>query len=114
MIVTTKGLPLRIQVTEAALPLFSTYVDPQGVTRPIYAWSTYSSLESELASVDTVSTWQMIGDQSHIIANHFTANPYYGSNVSFDHDTFGTRLTSRLDGYTVADVTASINRARTP
>ena len=33
VIVTTKGLPLRIQVTEAALPLGSTYVDGQGTTR---------------------------------------------------------------------------------
>ncbi len=112
VIVTTKGLPLRIQVTQAAMPLFSTYVDPQGITRPIYAWSQFSSLESELASVDTVSTWQMIGDQSRIITNHFTVNPYYGSNVSFSHDTYGTRLTARLDGLTVADVIASIDRAQ--
>lgn len=112
VIVTTKGLPLRIQVTQAAMPLFSTYVDPQGVTRPIYAWSVYSSLESELASVDTVSTWQMIGDQSRIIANHFSANPYYGATGSFSHETYGTRLTARLDGLTVADVIASIDRAQ--
>ena len=112
VIVTTKGLPLRIQVTEAEMPLFSTYVDPQGITRPIYAWSQFSSLESELASVDTVSTWQMIGDQSRIIPDHFTANTYYGSNVSFSHDTYGTRLTARLDGLTVADVIASIDRAQ--
>ena len=112
VIVTTKGLPLRIQVTQTALPIMSSYTDPSGTTRPIYAWGQYSSLESELASVDRVSTWQMMGDQSYIISNHFTANSYYNSSAAFSHATYGTRLTSRLDGYTVADVTASIDRAQ--
>lgn len=111
VIVTTKGMPLRINVTQSP-PVGSTYVDGSGVTRSILSWKSYSSLESELAMIDTVSNWQMMGDQSFAVGSHFSANPYYLSNSAFSHNAFGTRLTARLDGYTVSDVLASIDRAQ--
>ncbi len=112
VIVTTKGLPLRINVTEPALPAFSTYVDSSGTTRTVFAWRQYSSLESELTRVDSVSMWQMIGDQTYFNSGHFAWNTYFLSDAPFSHATYGTRLTSRLDGYTVGDVLASIDRAQ--
>ena len=112
VIVTTKGLPLRICVTETAPKLLSTYLDPSGVSHLITSWHSMSSLESELTDVDTVSTWMMMGDQSFIIPSQFSANPYYLANSPFSYATYHTRLTSRLDGYSVSDVTASIDRAQ--
>ena len=112
ILVTTKGLPLRIDVTESALPLLSTYVDASGTTRTVYNWKPFASLESELTRVDTISTWQMMGDQSYILPDSLATNPYFASNVAFSYATFGTRLTSRLDGYTVGDVDAAIDRAQ--
>ncbi len=116
VIVTTKGLPLRVNVTEAeptsTWPALPSYVDPSGTTRQILNWKTTSSLESELTTVDKVSTWQMMGDQSYVMSGQFSMNPYYHSTASFSHAAFGTRLTSRLDGYTASDVEASIDRAQ--
>lgn len=116
VIVTTKGLPVRIQVTEPAptsvWPNLPTYVDPYGQTRSILSWKPYSSLESELTAVDTIASWQMMGDQSFTIANQFTANPYYLSNASFSHAAYGSRLTARLDGFSTGDVIAAIDRAQ--
>jgi uncharacterized protein (TIGR03790 family) len=116
VIVTTKGLPLRIQVTQPAPPSqwpnAPTYTDAFGVNRAIASWKPYSSLESELANIDRVASWKMMGDQSYSIGGHFAANPYYGSNASFSHAATGTRLSSRLDGFNVADVEGSIDRAQ--
>lgn len=113
VIVTTKGLPLRIQVTESEPSGFPpTYTDAFGVNRTIASWKPYSSLESELADVDRVASWQMMGDQSYSLGGHFASNPYYGSTASFSHATTGTRMSARLDGFNVADVEASINRAQ--
>lgn len=116
VIVTTKGLPLRIQVTQPVPPSVwpnpPTYTDAFGVNRTIASWKPFSSLESELADIDRVASWEMMGDQSYSIGGHFTQNPYYGSTSSFSYATTGTRLSSRLDGFTVADVEASINRAQ--
>lgn len=116
LIVTTKGLPLRIQVTEPVPPSIwpnpPSYTDPNGVFRQISSWKPYSSLESELADIDKVSSWQMMGDQSFTQSGHFTINPYYGSTSSFSHAVTGTRLSARLDGYTTADVKAGIDRAQ--
>ena len=94
-IVTTKGLPLRIYNPKVGSG----------------TWSVYSSLESELARVDTIDTRQKMGNQAYW-SNPLALNPYYDADRSFDHETDGTRLTSRLDGFTVADVTAAINRAQ--
>jgi len=116
VIVTTKGMPLRVNVTETAptapWPSLPSYTDPTGVNRTILSWKSYSSLESELTAIDTVSSWQMMGDQSYSISGHFSANPYYKATSEFSHADTGTRLTARLDGYTVSDVEAAINRAQ--
>ncbi|MBN2293946.1 MAG: TIGR03790 family protein [Pirellulales bacterium] len=111
VIVTTKGLPLRVRIAQANP---SSYTDPNGVERLSYTWQAYSSLESELARIDTISTWQQMGDQTYWLpeATHHARNPYYGAETSFDHETYGTRLTSRLDGFTVEDVKSSIDRAQ--
>lgn len=116
VIVTTKGLPLRIQVTQPVPPSVwpnpPTYTDAFGVNRTIADWKPFSSLESELADIDRVASWQMMGDQSYSIGGHFAANPYFNSTASFSHAVTGTRLSSRLDGFNVADVEASIDRAQ--
>lgn len=120
VIVTTKGLPLRIDVAPHTNP--GTYVDPFGVQRTVYnsTWRRYSSLESELTLVDTVSTWQQMGDQTWWMppnpdgstGPHFTVNPYYKQSLGFHHVQFGTRLTARLDAFTVEDVFGEIDRAQ--
>ena len=117
-IVTTKGLPLRIDVTESNP---TTYTDPFGVARTVGSgwWKPYSSLESELTTISSVSTWQQMGDQTYYSQKgkpNFpqpSCNPYYDVNTSFNYSSYGgMRLTSRLDGFTVADVEASIDRAQ--
>lgn len=116
VIVTTKGLPLRVNVSESAptatWPNLPTYVDPSGTTRQILNWKPTSSLESELTNIGKVSTWQMMGDQSYLMPGQFTSNPYYHQTASFNSATTGTYLSSRLDGFTVSDVTSSIDRAQ--
>jgi uncharacterized protein (TIGR03790 family) len=133
VIVTTKGMPLRI-TNSASGP--SSYVDPFNIPRTVATgyWKQYSSLESELTRIDTISTLNQMGD------NYYKStagkpqgfpnpciNPYYSASsrpsADFHYSTYynsnsyngtvygGMRLTSRLDGYTVANVTASINRA---
>jgi uncharacterized protein (TIGR03790 family) len=110
VIVTTKGLPLRIQVTEseptAPWPTLPTYTDPNGVLRTIFYWQPYSSLESELTCINAVSNWLMMGDQTA------RRNSYYLATGSFSHTAYGTYLTSRLDGYSTLDVKAAIDRAQ--
>jgi uncharacterized protein (TIGR03790 family) len=112
VIVTTKGLPLRIRVDQ---PNPLTYIDPNGTPRTIgnWSWKKYSSLESELTRIDSISTWQQMGDQS----TNFTPspilamNPYYWQSTEFNREQFNIRLTSRLDGFTVSDVQGMIDRA---
>ena len=112
VIVTTKGLPLRIRIDQANP---KTYTDPFGVTRSISNgnWKRYSSLESELTRIDTISTPQQMGDQT----TYFTpspilaTNPYYWQSTDFSYDQFDIRLSSRLDGFTVADVQGMIDRS---
>jgi len=96
-IVTTKGLPLRI--------------DDPIVLGSTGAWNQYSSLESELTRIDTVSTRQLMGNQS-TSSNSLAANPYSYKNARFTSSAYGIRLTARLDALTVADVKASIDRAQ--
>jgi uncharacterized protein (TIGR03790 family) len=115
VLITTKGLPLRISTAPHTNP--STYVDPFGVTRTIYSttWRPYSSLESELTRVDRISTWQQMIDQTYIspiTPTNPSKNPYYKCTAAFDYAVYGTRLASRLDGFTVADVQGSIDRAQ--
>jgi uncharacterized protein (TIGR03790 family) len=121
-VVTTKGLPLRIKVTEAN-PGY--YVDPFGVTRITSGtgwWKSYSSLESELTRITTVSTWQQMGDQ--YFSNPLptspppaSKNPFYlqtaGPSVSYSPASYGgVLLTSRLDGYTVANIKSAVDKAK--
>jgi uncharacterized protein (TIGR03790 family) len=122
-IVTTKGLPLRIQVTESNP---GSYTDPFGVARTCSSswWKPYSSLESELTRIDEVRTWQQMGDQTYWSpvgqpgAPHPVSNPYYGVSSGFNYSNYyisgygGVRLASRLDGFTTADVKATIDRAQ--
>ena len=104
VIVTTKGLPLRIDSGNK----------PAG--NGSWNWKRYSSLESELTRVDTIGTVDQMGDQYWAIGQDgqpaLASNPYYKSAQSFDHDVYGTRLTARLDGFSVADVVGSIDRAQ--
>ncbi len=117
--VTTKGLPLRIDVGTS------------GTTN----WGQFSSLESELARIDSIDSIAAMGDQSFSAAivdipGVLPANPYYlGPEVDlftglplpydgpegFDRSdpiNENIRLTSRLDGYTLQDVTGMIDRAQ--
>jgi uncharacterized protein (TIGR03790 family) len=112
VIVTTKGLPLRIRV-EQSNPY--NYTDPFGTPRSIgsWSWKRYSSLESELTRIDSISTWQQMGDQSTSFTPSpiLATNPYYWQTGEFSRDQYGIRLTSRLDGFTVSDVRGMIDRA---
>jgi uncharacterized protein (TIGR03790 family) len=112
VIVTTKGLPLRIRV-EYGNP--KTYVDPGGIGRNVGSWSwrRFSSLESELTRIDSISTWQQMGDQTTSLTPDpiQAVNPYYWHRTDFSYQQFGMRLTSRLDGFTVGDVRGMIDRA---
>lgn len=112
VIVTTKGLPLRIRVAQSNP---GTYIDPNGISRSVgsWDWKKCSSLESELTRIDSISTWQQMGDQTTRFSLVFPAavNPYYWQSGDFSHQQYGTRLTSRLDGFTVADVQGMIDRA---
>ena len=94
-IVTTKGLPLRINNPKVGSG----------------AWNVYSSLESELTRVDAISTRQLMGNQAYW-SNPLALNPYFYNERVFNYSTYGIRLTSRLDGFSVSDVTAAIDRAR--
>lgn len=88
-IVTTKDLPLRIY-------------------NPSYGLGNYkfSSLESELTTIRTVSTASQMGAS-------FKTNPYYQKTDSFVPSSYNNMyLTSRLDGYTVSEVNASLDRAQ--
>ena len=100
-IVTTKGLPLRIN-------------NPNPGTG---SWNQYSSLESELARVDSIGTRQLMGNQTYFLPDFFggnslALNPYAFQDAEFDYQTHQIRLTSRLDGFSVADVGAAIARAQ--
>jgi uncharacterized protein (TIGR03790 family) len=131
-IVTTKGLPLRIRndTPNPAAPSGQyTYNDAAGIQRTLYSdtWKTYSSLESELTRVNTIGTrsgpdWLntallQMGDQTYMDLSvpNPAANPYYRKTAAFNHSNpamGGMYLTSRLDGFTVADVTSSIDKAK--
>jgi uncharacterized protein (TIGR03790 family) len=120
-IVTTKGLPLRIYNDPPPSSSFPyNYTDPQGVPRTIYSSSfkPFSSLESELSRIDTFSTWEQLGDQTYWAmpsGSNPSKNPYFKRNATFSHSDPANgqlRLSTRLDGFTVADVQASIDRAQ--
>ncbi|MCG8615599.1 MAG: TIGR03790 family protein [Desulfobacterales bacterium] len=131
VIVTTKGLPLHIQV-EQSNP--GSYTGWRG-SHPIINWPTidatqwqpYSSLESELMRIDRISSYEQMGDQAYILgdsaliplwgSDHQGYNPYYGASDPFRHDDPNKvaldriRLSTRLDAFSVDDVKAMIDRA---
>ncbi len=110
VIVTTKGMPLRIDVGS----------QPGGNSS--LKWKRYSSLESELNRIDSIDSIDEMGDQFLLIgfpAFDFSlqSNPYYNKNIPFvrsgsDLVNGDIRLSSRLDGYSVGDVINSIDRAQ--
>lgn len=115
VIVTTKGLPLRIDTGPQPVG------DPTDPTN----WKRFSSLESELTRVDSIDTIGKMGNQFlggfPQIDGSFAHNPYYALNninTPFAHVGSGGffnsdfRLSSRLDGYSVESVMASIDRAQ--
>jgi len=120
VIVTTKGLPLRISnpYTPPSFPY--SYTDSSGQQHTIFAdtYKRYSSLESELTRVDTFGTWKQLGDQTWWYppaGSNPSLNPYFRRDMSFSHmdpANEGMRLSARLDGFTASDVVASINRAQ--
>jgi len=126
-IVTTKGLPVRINNTHSNPGTYPGWRGSLfGVEISNDWWEQYSSLESELTRVRDVSSWQEMGDQAHFMGlpdpfwgqifstYHQAANPYYDSGAAFDASAYEDMiLTSRLDGFTVQDVTDSIDRAQT-
>ncbi len=125
VIVTTKGLPLRIKNTA---PNPGTYEGWRGEAFgvPIVDswWKSYSSLESELTRIDLIDSADMMGDQAAFLSppsfpfatDHQASNPYFNSTQAFDRDNpavEGMRLAARLDAFTVDDVKGMIDRAQT-
>ncbi len=126
VIVTTKGLPLRIENTAPNPGMYPGWRgEPFGVPILDDWWEGYSSLESELTRIDTISSENMMGDQAWFMSppsfpfatQHHAANTYYQADQPFDRSNpafEGIRLTSRLDGFSVSDVKDSIDRAQNP
>jgi uncharacterized protein (TIGR03790 family) len=124
VIVTTKGLPLRINNSTTNPGTYPGYRgESLNLSIPNGWWQTYSSLESELTRIDSISTQEQMGDQSYLLSppafpfatDHHAANPYYNRRTAFDRAdplNEGMRLSARLDGFTAADVIASIDRAQ--
>ncbi len=136
-IVTTKGLPLRITI-DMSNPIDPNvweyhYTDALGIQRTTYYdyWQPYSSLESELTRINTIGLqngidWMttaktQMGDQLYWnpsddgTSPNPSNNPYYLSTTAFNHNDpamGGMYLTARLDGYTISNVTAAINKAK--
>ena len=129
VIVTTKGLPLHVDV-DMANPL--TYPGWRGATIGLPSmgdgdWFEYSSLESELMRIDTIDSLEEMGDQVYLLSDsvlgpfwgsdHQANNPYYLSTTPFTHNDPSKvpddriRLSTRLDAFTVDDVKAMIDRS---
>ena len=105
VIVTTKGMPLRINAGS----------NPGGFS----SWNQFSSLESELTRIDSIDTVSKMGNQTFIasfpqIDFNLASNPYfqYGPVPTSFSGQGGIRLSSRLDGYSVQSVTDAIDRAQ--
>ncbi len=134
-IVTTKGLPLRIEVQQTNPGTYDGWRGNHGLlNQPIFEhqWFTTSSLESELMRIDRIDSVEMMGDQAYLYgpgfigppfgplwpSEHQARNPYYdahqliGQHRATAHPEDAIRLSTRLDGFDVADVKAMIDRAQ--
>ncbi len=110
VLVTTKGLPLKIDA------------GVQPADYDTYRWRRFSSLESELTRIDSIDSSVKMGDQYCLYGfpqydQTLPSNPYYLTNGQFvragsDPVHADIRLTSRLDGHSVETVIASIDRAQ--
>ena len=110
VIVTTKGLPLKIDAGS----------QPGGNTS--FNWRRWSSLESELTRIDSIDSIDKMGDQFILTGfpefdTTLPSNPYYNTGGPFvrtgsDPVNGDIRLSSRLDGYSVPSVNAAIDRAQ--
>jgi uncharacterized protein (TIGR03790 family) len=110
VIVTTKGLPLRID----------SGANPDPDTYP--KWKSFSSLESELTRIDSIDTITEMGNQHFLIGlpqfdRNLSSNPYYNQNGPFvrtgsDPVNGDIRLSARLDGYSLQTVKETIDRAQ--
>jgi uncharacterized protein (TIGR03790 family) len=86
-IVTTKGIPLRVDRGDAGEP-----------------WSASASVESELACI--------LGPlSSQIGRGGGQLSPYCGQSAHFSHKTFGIYLVTRLDGYSLQDIERLIDKS---
>jgi len=110
VIVTTKGLPLKI------------YAGAQSSTSSSANWRPWSSLESELTRIDSIDSVDLMGDQFIFTGfpefdSTLGSNPYYNQSEPFvrsGSDPFNEdiRLVSRLDGYDVDDVKSLIDKSQ--
>jgi uncharacterized protein (TIGR03790 family) len=110
VIVTTKGLPLKIDA------------GPQEPDTSYLSFKRYSSLESELTRIDSISSREGMVEQ-YIFAGFPDidptppSNPYYNKNQPFvrrgsDPNNGDIRLAARLDGYSIATVKNLIDRSQ--
>ncbi len=110
VIVTTKGLPLKIDAGK------------KDADSTALLWRRYSSLESELTRIDSIETKPAMGDQfiftgfPDLDPTH-ASNPYYNRNQRFtragsDPLNGDIRLAARLDGYSVDSVKRLIDRSQ--
>ncbi len=124
LIVTTKGLPLRIHNTSSNPGTYDGWRGSRfGMSIPHDWWASYSSLESELTRIDVIDSTEAMGDQAYLFSgsafgyetNHHAANPYYNRRGAFERSdpaNEGIRLTARLDGFSSDDVRLYLDRAR--
>jgi uncharacterized protein (TIGR03790 family) len=121
--VTTTDMPLRIVNTHANPGTYDGWRGDDGFfPRPINdtEWKPYSSLESELTRIATIDSWEAMGDQAYTLGPpfygttpHHATNPYYNATGEFDSASYDDiYLASRIDGYTVADAIAAVDRAQ--
>lgn len=92
VLVTTKGMPLRASANGECDSL-----------APSVAATRCKCVEGGLSLVE--------GPFDSLFWREFaTPNPFYGERIAFDRNAMGYFIVSRLDGYTVADVKAMIDR----
>lgn len=94
-IVLTKGVPLRVEGTEG--------LD-----------GTVASVDSELTLLYRRMTGRDVPVRGHVPNPYFHSGPSISGAAGFTHREHDIYLVTRLDGFTVADVIALIDRAKSP